>query len=250
MCAATSLLLMSTAHASDFATFEANVQKRLNDNYRGYETPFSGIFSLSWPDENHANTPVLADTGLTMLANSYGDNWTYFNKSKNPVEKEKVLALRKRAIADLPWESAIIYRKGDAPVSMAIYSAVDCGYCRRLEFFLEKQSFSYAIFPSSLNLENFPLAKSVWCNAQRARAWKDLMLERGDVPSVKECTSYPMTDIRYTGALFVYGNTPGIIFADGHTFGQIPEGDTMIAQFVKELREKISQGVVFEVPDN
>ncbi len=242
------LLFSSLAQAGDFETFQANVQTRLNDNYRGYETPFRGIFSLTWPDESQVKTPVLADTALSMLANSYGDNWTYFNKSKAEVEQAKVQAIRARAVADLPWQSAIIFRKGDAPVSMAIYSAVDCGYCRRLEAFLETQDFSYAVFPSSLNLENFALAKSVWCNADRATAWKNLMLERAEVPAVKQCPDYPITDIRYTGALFVYGNTPGIIFADGHTFGQVPEGEAMIARFVQELQAKIARGIVFKLP--
>lgn len=240
---------LSVANANDLATFEANVQKRLNDNYRGYETPFTGIYSLAWPDDNHARTPVLADLDLTMLANSYGDNWTYFDKTKKPVEADKVQAIRARAVADLPWDSALIFRKGDAPVSMAVYSAVDCGYCRRLEAFLETQPFSYAVFPSSLTLENFGIARSVWCHAEPMKAWKNLMLGRADLPAVNSCESYPMTDIRYTGALFVYGNTPGIIFADGYTFGQVPEGEAMIAEFRKELQAKIDKGIVFDVPE-
>lgn len=241
-------LCAQTAWGNDFATFEANVNKRLNDNYRGYETPYKGVFSLTWPDDNHANTPVLADVGLTMLANSFGDNWTYFDKTRAPVEQAKVMQIRKRAIADLPWQSALVFRKGDAPVSMVIYSAVDCGYCRRLEAFLETQSFSYAVFPSSLNLDNFSVARNVWCNANPQAAWKDLMLDRASPPAVESCPGYPMTDIRYTGALFVYGNTPGIIFADGHTFGRVPEGREMIAQFVSELQAKIESGVVFKLP--
>lgn len=235
--------------ADDFAEFEANVQKRLNDNYRGYRTPFTGIFSLTWPDEHHIKTPVLADTGLTMLANSFSDGWNIFDSKHNPkLSADEVHAIRVKALADLPWESAIVIRKGDAPVSMAIYSAVDCGYCRRLEGFLEKQDFSYAVFPSVLNLEHVPLAKSVWCSADRAAAWQKLMLKAEKPPAVKSCKSYPITDIRYTGALFSYGSTPGIIFADGHVFTQVPEGEAIEKQFVEELRAKIAKGAVFTLP--
>lgn len=242
------LLLTSLAQAADdLATFQANVAQRLTGDYTGYATPYTGIYSLTWPDDQQIKTPVLADLGLTMLANSFSESWAYFKKGNPPVEADKVKAIRVKAAAELPLESAIVIRKGDAPVSMAIYSAVDCGYCRRLEALLAHHEISYAVFPSSLSLANFSLARDVWCSDEPAQAWQSVMQAEQPIPSVTNCAAYPITDIRYTGALFSYGNTPGIIFADGDVINRVPEG-TEEAEFLQIIQAKIKKGAVFAAP--
>ncbi|GEM_PF-2714959 len=243
------LFLSQTANAADdLASFQANVNKRLTSKPQGYATPFSGIFSITSAEAANVTTPVLMDTELTMVANSYGDKWVYMNKQRSDVERDKVLAIRKKAIEDLPWHASITFRHGDKPVGMVLYSAVDCGFCRRLEAFLAKHEFSYTVFPSSLSPQNFSLAQDVWCNANPGQAWMTVMREEGEIPHVASCPSYPIADIRYMGALFVYGNTPGIIFADGTVFMRLPEGPEEEAQFVEEVQAKIDQGIVFNIP--
>ena len=75
------------------------------------------------------------------------------------------------------------------------------------------------------------------------------MRQGGEVPRIEHCPSYPIAAIRQTGALFVYGNTPGIIFADGTVFMRMPEGPEEEAQFVREVQAKIEQGLVFQLPE-
>lgn len=246
----TALLLLVTSMvmaADDLAAFQATLDRKMTSKTRGYATPFSGIFSISSPDEGNIRTPVLADTALSMVANSYGDRWVYFNKERNEVETDKVVALRQRAVADLPWQSAIVIRREDAPVAVAIYSAVDCGFCRRLEAFLANEPYSYVVFPSSLNAENFPLARDVWCNKDRLAAWHRVMIEEADIPKVASCPSYPIADIRYTGALFSYGNTPGIFFADGGLLLGVPETPETQALFRAQVDARIERGILFDV---
>ena len=240
--------LLPSALAADeagLADFQAKVDARLTGDYRGYVTPFEGIYSLTWPDESQPKTPVLADQALTMLANSFSESWAYFRKGNPPVEADKVKAIRTQAVKDLPLASSLLIRHGDSPVAMVIYSAVDCGFCRRLEAFLAKQELSYRVFPSSLYIGNFPLAKSVWCNANPAQAWQQLMLQEKAPAPVAQCPSYPITDIRYTGALFSYGNTPAVIFADGDVISRLPQGLHEEVEFLKIVQDKIEQGVVF-----
>lgn len=236
-----------TQAADDLATFQTNVAKRLTGDYKGYATPYSGIYSLTWPDETQIKTPVLADVGLTMLANSFSESWAYFKKGNPPVQADRIKAIRAKAAAELPLDSAIIIRNGEAPISMAIYSAVDCGYCRRLETLLAKHEVSYAVFPGSLSLANFSLARDVWCNDNPAQAWLAVMHRQEPIPEVGDCESYPVTDIRYTGALFSYGNTPGIIFADGDVINRVPEGPEE-AEFLQIIQAKIKKGAVFTAP--
>ena len=233
---------------SGLAQFQVNVDERLKGDYVGYVTPYSGIYSLTSADESQPKTPIMADQGLTMLANSFTEAWSYFGKDHLPVQAEKVKALRARAAAELPLHSSIVIKQGDAPVSMAIYSAVDCGFCRRLEGLLTKHKLSYAVFPGSLYRENFPLAKSVWCNANPAQAWQDVMQNEKTPPAVASCPSYPIADIRYTGALFSYGNTPGIIFADGDVIARLPQGADEEAEFLQIVQAKIAKGAVFKTP--
>ncbi|MDX1496801.1 MAG: thioredoxin fold domain-containing protein [Salinisphaeraceae bacterium] len=232
----------------DLATFQANVAKRLTGDYKGYATPYTGIYSLTWPDDQEAKTPVLSDVGLTMLANSFSEAWAYFGKGNPKVEADKVKAIRARAAAELPLQSAIIIRRADAPISIAVYSAVDCGYCRRLEAFLAQHEISYAVFPGSLSLANFSLARDVWCNPDPAEAWLTVMHKEEPIPTVAACEAYPITDIRYTGALFSYGNTPGIIFADGDVIARLPEGPDEEAEFLQIIEAKIKKGAVFTAP--
>lgn len=243
------LLVSTSAFAQpgedNLASFQANVAKRLTGDYKGYATPYTGIYSLTWPDDQQIKTPVLSDVGLTMLANSFSEAWAYFGKGNPKVEASKVKAIRARAAAELPLESAIVIRKGDAPISIAVYSAVDCGFCRRLEALLAKHEISYAVFPGSLSLANFSLARDVWCNQDPAQAWIKVMQKEQPIPSVASCDSYPITDIRYTGALFSYGNTPGIIFADGDVIARLPEGAAEEAEFLQIIQQKLDAGSWF-----
>lgn len=243
------LLATVAAAADDLAAFQATVAKRLTGDYRGYATPYTGIYSLTWPDEQQIKTPVLADQNLTMLANSFREAWAYFGKGNPPVEKEKVKAIRARAAAELPLQSAILIRHGNSPVSMAVYSAVDCGFCRRLEALLARHGISYYVFPGSLSLENFAVSKSIWCNADPAAAWQAVMLREAAIPPVQNCPGYPITDIRYTGALFSYGNTPGMIFADGDVIARLPEGPAEEAELLAIVKAKIGAGLLFAAPD-
>lgn len=232
----------------DLALFQAKVDKRLKGDYRGYVTPYTGIYSLTSAAEDQAKTPIMADAELSMLANSFTEAWSYFGKGNPLVEKDKVRAIRAAAAAELPLESAIIYKQGEQPISIAVYSAVDCGYCRRLEALLHKHKITYAAFPGSLYRENFALAKDVWCNADPAKAWADLMQHEVKPPHVESCASYPIADIRYTGALFSYGNTPGIIFADGDVIARLPVGAEEEAEFLQIIESKITSGAVFTMP--
>lgn len=242
------LVPASLCAADDLTTFQANVNKRLTSKPTGYATPFTGIFSITSAEASNPTTPVLMDTKLTMVANSYGDRWVYMDKVRSAVERDRVLKIRQKAIKDLPWHASITFRHGDAPVAMVLYSAVDCGFCRRLEVFLANNGFSYTVFPSSLTPQNFSLAQDVWCNPNPGSAWMSVMRGDAEIPKVERCPTYPIADIRYTGALFSYGNTPGIIFADGTVFRRMPEGAGEQAQFVEEVNAKIKNGIVFDVP--
>ena len=240
-----SVFLISASLAAEvqgdgLVLFQAKVDQRLKGDYRGYVTPYTGIYSLTTAAEGQSKTPIMADAELSMLANSFTEAWSYFGKGNPLVEKDKVRAIRAAAAAELPFESAIIYRQGDKPISIAVYSAVDCGYCRRLEALLAKHQIAYAAFPGSLYSENFALAKDVWCSADRAKAWEALMQHEVKPPNVEACPSYPIADIRYTGALFSYGNTPGIIFADGDVIEE--------AEFLQIIEDKIAKGAVFNIP--
>jgi hypothetical protein len=243
-------LLSGTVSAGDdLAAFQAQVAKRLKGDYQGYATPYTGIYSLSLPSEKESKTPIMADQELTMLANSFTEAWSYFKAGNPPVEAAKVHAIRQRAAAELHFESAIVFRQGNAPISIAVYSAVDCGYCRRLEAFLSNHKIAYAAFPGSLYRENFSLAKGVWCSEDRAKAWQAVMQHDVDLARVENCPAYPLADIRYTGALFSYGNTPGIIFADGDVIARLPVGKDEEAEFLAIVRDKIAKQIVFNIPE-
>lgn len=126
----------------------------------------------------------------------------------------------KRAHVDfrlLPAINAIKTVRGDGSRVMAVFSDPECPYCRSLEHELRKldnvtiYTFIYPI--ESLHPEARPKAVSVWCNANRERAWNDLMLSSKD-PKPSNCLNPIGDNILLASKLGLHA-TPTMVSADG-----------------------------------
>ena len=114
---------------------------------------------------------------------------------------------------------------------LAVFTDPDCPYCKRLEQALTGITdvtvyvFLYPL--SQLHPDASRKAKAVWCSADPAQAWDDMMLQ-GKQPEAgvaADCAT-PIDDIaRLARELNIHG-TPGLIFGNGRMVpGAIPAED-------------------------
>lgn len=121
---------------------------------------------------------------------------------------------RRIAIDTLPLELGIKAVKGNGKRTLIVYSDPHCPYCKKLEEELVNvtdvtiYTLLYPILRNSM-----PTATSIWCSADRLKAWDDFML-RGIAPSGKDCET-PFNTLLQSGQKNRVTGTPTLIFADG-----------------------------------
>lgn len=207
-------------------------------------TPFDGFYSyhprLS-PDQAGIR---ITTPDLSIRANDGYRGWK--NADESVVAPEIVARFRQQAVGQLPLEKAILVRKNDAPLSMMIYSALDCASCIELEKFLSKSNFSYGIYATALAPQRKAMAEQVYCQPSPAKAWVQLMVTRAlnAEPSRSDC-SYPHKDIKAVSGMFASGKTPTIIFADGDVSLEPDYSAAGQKKMSAYIREKVRQGIVF-----
>jgi thiol:disulfide interchange protein DsbC len=114
----------------------------------------------------------------------------------------------------LPLELAVKKVKGNGSRKMAYFTDPNCGYCKKLEQELKSVDnvtlylFLYPIFEGSAEK-----VQGIWCSADKAKAWDDLMLN-GIQPADGKCNS-PSGQILALGKQLKINGTPALIFANG-----------------------------------
>lgn len=126
-------------------------------------------------------------------------------------------------IADFDPSDAIIFGNGSR--KLYIFSDPDCPFCRQLESELDKlQDVKVYIFPlplTSLHPNARVIAEAIWCQRDRAGAWKGY-LKGGVTPPVATCENPVSRNLALAAKLNIQG-TPALIFEDGSFIpGMIP----------------------------
>jgi thiol:disulfide interchange protein DsbC len=139
-------------------------------------------------------------------------------KTQRNLTELKMTELHKAQFDKMPFDSAIKQVKGNGKRVMAVFSDVDCPYCRRLEDELAKitdvtiYTFLYPI--DSLHPNAAQKSKAVWCSPDRNKAWNDL-ISKGIEPKNPGTCDTPLPKILELGARMGVRGTPAIFFADG-----------------------------------
>jgi len=116
----------------------------------------------------------------------------------------------------LPFASAITSVRGNGRRRIAVFSDPNCPYCKRFEETLARLDditvhiFLYPV----IKPESVPLAKSVWCSKNRAKAWDDLML-RGVAPAVAPDCDTPVDKLIALGHSLGASSTPTWFLENG-----------------------------------
>jgi thiol:disulfide interchange protein DsbC len=138
---------------------------------------------------------------------------------------------------DLPLNGAFKTVRGNGKRVLAVFSDPNCPYCKRFEKDLAKvdditiYTFLYPI----LSQDSHDKAKSIWCSADKSKAWSDLMLS-GTLPMAAGCDT-PIEKNLELGHKYRISGTPTLVFASGERVpGAIPaeQLEKLLAKNVKK----------------
>jgi thiol:disulfide interchange protein DsbC len=141
----------------------------------------------------------------------------YDMREQRDLTAEALDRLTRVDFSALPPEAAIVTVKGSGNRRLAVFSDPDCPYCRTLEREIAQlddltvYTFLYPI--EALHPGAARKSIAVWCAADRAAAWADLML-RGIEPPPASCAN-PVTANLALGARLRIQGTPTLFAGDG-----------------------------------
>lgn len=147
-------------------------------------------------------------------------------KNQKNLTELKMRELQKAQFDKLPFDNAIKVVKGNGKRVVAVFSDIDCPYCRRLEDELAKVTdvtiYTFMFPIDSLHPDAARKSRAVWCAPDRAKAWDDLINRKIEPKNPGTCDNPVAKTVELAEKLGVRG-TPAIFFADGKRIpGAIP----------------------------
>lgn len=135
-------------------------------------------------------------------------------KDQKNLTKDLVLKQNSIDWKQLPLKDAIKTVKGNGKRQLAIFSDPNCPYCKKLEAELDKlNDVTIYTFIYPLKTQSIAVSKQVWCEANPAYAWKNL-LQKNVQPKAKTCAN-PIDRNLELGRKFGVQGTPTLIFGNG-----------------------------------
>ncbi|MGJ8758420.1 DsbC family protein [Acinetobacter sp. HC8-3S] len=135
-------------------------------------------------------------------------------KDQKNLTKDLVLKQNSIDWKQLPLKDAIKTVKGNGKRQLAIFSDPNCPYCKKLEAELDKlNDVTIYTFIYPLKTQSIAVSKQVWCEANPAYAWKNL-LQKNVQPKAKTCANPIVRNLELGRKLGVQG-TPTLIFGNG-----------------------------------
>ncbi|MBI5006415.1 MAG: DsbC family protein [Nitrosomonadales bacterium] len=207
------LLSVSFAHAAETDKASAAVKETLQKNYE----------QLIGPVEQVNKSPI---PGLYEVVT--GDHIFYTDKSAQYLIDGSMFDLKARKnitsaraqqlfaidFNQLPLDLAMKKVKGNGSRKLAYFTDPNCSYCKKLEHELKNIDdvtlylFLYPIFDGSAEK-----VRGVWCSADKAKAWDELMLN-GVQPAAGKC-DVPTAKVMELGRKLKVNGTPALIFENG-----------------------------------
>jgi thiol:disulfide interchange protein DsbC len=154
-------------------------------------------------------------------------------KTRQNLTQERLNKLSAIKFSDLPLELAVKTVKGDGKRVFATFEDPNCGYCKKLakEMAGMNNVTIYTFLLPILSQDSAEKSKAVWCAADRAKAWSDLMVN-GTVPAAGTCDA-PIEKVMALAQKYKIRGTPTIFLPNGE---RIP-GAVPIAQLEQKLAQ-------------
>jgi len=134
------------------------------------------------------------------------------------ITRERIDSLTAFDFAKLPLKDAITIRQGKGERRVAVFADPNCGYCKRFErdlAALKNVTVHVFLFPI-LGADSTAKSRGVWCAADPAKAWRDLMLSNTQPPAAPaQCDVTALQRNLELGRKHRVQGTPAVVFTDG-----------------------------------
>lgn len=212
------LVVSALLAASQFAIAdEASVKKAVEAAYPKFKvesvtkTPYGGLYEVFMGGQI-----VYTDEKLTFLI---AEGRLVDPKSKKDITGERLEELTKIDFNSLPLDQAIKVVKGNGSRKVAVFSDVDCPFCKRLEqnelSNIDNVTIYTFLYPiDQLHPDAANKSKLIWCAGNRVKAWNDWIFNNKLPNSAGNC-DVPLERVGELARKFGVTSTPTLIFADG-----------------------------------
>lgn len=146
-------------------------------------------------------------------------------RTRKDLTQARIDELNKIDFASLPFANAVKVVKGDGTRQLAVFSDPNCGYCKRLETTLKEVNnvTVYTFLYPMLSPDSKAKSKSIWCAADRAKAWHAWMLEHQAPSAAGNCDISALDKNLALGHKLNVTGTPTIFLPDGRRLpGAVP----------------------------
>ena len=147
-------------------------------------------------------------------------------KNRRNISQARLNQLQAVKWDSLPFNYALKTVKGKGERKLAVFSDVDCPYCRKFEEELKKvdnitvYTFLYPI--EGLHPKAVQMSKQIWCAPDRNKAW-DSYISNGSVPNNDGKCANPVDETIALGQRLKVSGTPTLIFTNGQRVpGMVP----------------------------
>jgi hypothetical protein len=160
------------------------------------DTGVRGIYAIM----NRQNLLItLTNEAGNLIGDQDGYQVLIPNSTPRKLMPDELANLRSEVMANIDYSKLIKVVYGDGGNrSLLMFSAVDCGYCQRLEQNLHKHAgmlnTTFYVMPSSLQRVSkggapaYDKVGRIWCAPNNAQAWKKYWSKQ-EVPSTPSCNS-------------------------------------------------------------
>lgn len=154
-------------------------------------------------------------------------------KTRANLTQERLNKLSAIKFSDLPLELAVKQVRGDGKRVFATFEDPNCGYCKRLAKDIAGMDnvTIYTFLLPILSQDSANKSRAVWCAADRAKAWNDLMINNTP-PAAGNCDA-PIDKVVALAQKYNIRGTPTIFLSNGERIpGAIPAA---------QLEQKLTQ---------
>ena len=138
-------------------------------------------------------------------------------RTRKNLTEARLSETNKIDFGSLPLANAIKVVKGNGARRIAVFSDPNCPYCKQLESTLKSMDniTVYTFLYPVLSPDSTTKSKSIWCSADRAKAWEAWMQNREAPTAPGTCDTTALDKNLALGRGMNVTGTPTIFLADG-----------------------------------
>jgi thiol:disulfide interchange protein DsbC len=173
-------------------------------------TPYSGLYEVRTEDNEIFYTD---DKASFLFVGAIRDG----RDPQRNLTEERQQALSTIAFSDLPFEGAFRIVRGNGKRQLAYFSDPNCPYCKQLEkelLQLNDVTVHVFLYPI-LSADSLPKSRSIWCSADRGKAWLDWMVGGVSPTTAGICDSQAIDRNLAFGRRVRVTSVPTLIYSNG-----------------------------------